>query len=120
MDDQSQQPTRGLRPAEAGVTTRSRLAAWLDTLTDEAYAEALYQWARGDDGPMPTREDARADAEDQARLLLSGLGEWGALSPELLEVQQLEAGRAGYRQRQRNARPRSPRPDPFLDWWDLP
>lgn len=119
MDDRVTRPVRGQRGPQAAGSARERLAAWLGVLADEAYAEELYQWARADEGPMPTRADARADAEQQARLLLEGLGEWGALPPELLDVQQDEVTRASRRQHRRNAQLRREGGHPFLDGWDF-
>ena len=118
MDDRVTRPSRGARGPQAPGSARERLVAWVGVLADEAYAEALYQWARTDEGQMPTRADAWADAEEQARLLLEGLGEWGALSPDLLDAQQDEVTRASRRHHRRNAQPRREGGHPFLDGWD--
>lgn len=119
MDDRVTRPSRGARGPQAPGLARERLVAWVGVLADEAYAEALHEWACTDEGPMPTLADARADAEEQARLLLEGLGEWGALPPELLDVQQDEVTRASRRQHRRNAQLRREGGHPFLDGWDF-
>lgn len=109
---------RGIRrtvappPPAPARTVRERLAEWLDVLTEEAYADALRHWASRDDGPLPTREDARRDAEDRARLLLEGLGGWSTASPDLLDVQQQEDERAWQRERRQNAWLRTQHPFP--------
>lgn len=57
-------------------TVDDRVANDADRHADRIYNDMLMHWAATDNGPVPTREQAREQALDEVNVLLRALGEW--------------------------------------------
>lgn len=60
-------------------TVDDRVANDADRHADRIYHDMLLAWAAVDDGPVPSREQARERALDEVEVLVRALGEWAEL-----------------------------------------
>lgn len=81
-------------------TLDDRVADYVDRRCEQVYNTLLLEWAASDDGPIPTRDQARAIVTLDALTLIRALGEWADLDPhrmwpasDLQRTQQRRRGR---------------------------
>lgn len=68
-------------PAAAAQIT-ARAERLLDQRAQVRFRELVLAWAAANEGPFPTRDMARAEAQAELEVLCRGLGGWAALPPE--------------------------------------
>lgn len=93
-----------------------RVRSYVEDLADRLFEERLAEWARADDGSLPTREDALREAQQQAATLIRALGPLKRQTPQLLDTR--ENRRARLRDG-RNAWPKGEQESGFDEWFDL-
>lgn len=92
------------------IRTEIRIRASLHAMdvAGRLHQQALKEWAQSNDGPLPTKAWARAEAEEQIELLCHGLGRLAAVNPSEVDM-------ASDQHRPRRTRPHRPE----ADWDDL-